>query len=451
MTDTILIANRGEIACRVIRSVQSLGLKAVAVYSDADANARHVRLADSAVHIGPSRAIDSYLDAGRILAAAKESSAGAIHPGYGFLAENAAFAESAQAAGVIFIGPAADTIRRMGDKQEARLAARAAGVPVSPGSGKLDLGDEASILQAAEAIGFPVLVKAAGGGGGIGLRPVAEASKLIKAVQATSAQGGRAFSDSSVYLEKLIQRARHIEVQIFGRGDDAPLHLYHRECSLQRRYQKVIEEALPASIPPEAARAMIDAALNLARAVRYSGAGTIEYLYDEESGAFYFMEMNTRLQVEHPVTEMVTGQDIVAMQIRHALGREVTVAQDAIAPSGHAIELRICAEMPEKQFIPSPGKIEAMQLPEMPGLRIDTGFEAGDEITPFYDSLIMKMIGHGETRAEAIATLRAALAQTRIEGIQTNLAFLDRLLAHPDFVADRLHTRFIETHLSELI
>lgn len=451
MTDTVLIANRGEIACRIIRSVQSLGLKAVAVYSDTDAEARHVRLADSAVHIGPSRAADSYLDAGRILAAAKESGAGAIHPGYGFLAENAGFADAVQAAGIAFIGPDPDTIRRMGDKQEARMAAKAAGVPISPGSGKLDLTDDASILQAAEAIGFPVLVKAAGGGGGIGLRPVSDPSKLVKAVQSTSAQGERAFSDGSVYLEKLIQTARHVEVQIFGRGTEAPLHLYHRECSLQRRYQKVIEEALPASIRSDAATAMIAAALNLARAVCYSGAGTIEYLYDEDSGAFYFMEMNTRLQVEHPVTEMVTGQDIVAMQIRHALGHEMTISQDTIEPSGHAIELRICAEIPEKQFIPSPGRIEVMHLPEMPGLRIDTGFEAGDAITPFYDSLVMKMIGYGETRADAIEMLRAAVAQTRIEGIQTNLAFLGRLLAHPDFAADRLHTKFIETHMSDLI
>jgi acetyl/propionyl-CoA carboxylase alpha subunit len=270
-------------------------------------------------------------------------------------------------------------------------------------------------------------------------------------VQSTSAQAERAFSDASVYLEKLVKRARHVEVQVFGRGKADPLHLHIRECSLQRRYQKVIEEALPGSIRPEAVTGMIDAALNLVRAVEYSGAGTIEYLYDDESGAFYFMEMNTRLQVEHPVTEMVTGQDIVAMQIRHALGQELGVSQADITPQGHAIELRVCAEAPEKNFMPAPGRITAMDLPSIEGLRIDTGFAVGDEITPFYDSLVMKIIGHGKTRAEAIATLRSALSQTRIEGLTTNLAFLDRLLAHPDFAADRLHTKFIETHISELV
>ena len=451
MTDTILIANRGEIACRIIASAQALGLRTVAVYSDADANARHVRLADKSVHVGGPRAVESYLDTTRILSAARDSGAGAIHPGYGFLAENAAFAKATRDAGLIFIGPDPDTIRRMGDKQEARRVAEAAGVPVSPGSGKLDPADERAVMAAAEAIGFPVLVKAAGGGGGIGLRPVTDPAKLVKAVQSTSAQAERAFSDGSVYLERLVRRARHVEVQVFGRGKEEPLHLHMRECSLQRRYQKVIEEALPVGIRPPAVASMIDAALNLARAVEYSGAGTIEYLYDDETGDFFFMEMNTRLQVEHPVTEMVTRQDIVAMQIRHALGWELGVAQDDITPKGHAIELRVCAEAPDRNFMPAPGRIEAMELPSKPGLRIDTGVDAGDEITPFYDSLVMKIIGHAETRAGAIATLRAALAQTRIEGLTTNLAFLDRLLAHPDFAANRLHTKFIESRLAELV
>ncbi|MEW5425029.1 acetyl/propionyl/methylcrotonyl-CoA carboxylase subunit alpha [Amorphus sp. 3PC139-8] len=453
MTTTILVANRGEIACRIIRSIQALGMRAAAVHSDADANARHVRLADEALHIGGSRATESYLSADRILEAAARCGAVAIHPGYGFLAENADFAEACGRAGVIFVGPDPETIRTMGDKHAARAAAMAAGVPVLPGSEKLDPEDEAAILAAGEAVGFPVLVKAAGGGGGIGLRPVTDSAKLVQAVRSTSGQAARAFSDPAVYVEKLVRRARHIEVQVFGLGEAGAVHLFDRECSAQRRYQKVLEEARPAHMDPAAAQGMLDSALSLARAVGYRGAGTLEYLYDDETCGYYFMEMNTRLQVEHPVTEMITGGDLVALQLRLALGEDLSgeLAQDRIAARGHAIELRVCAENPAKSFAPSPGPVERLELPDLDGVRFDTGVEEGDAVTPFYDSLIMKIIAHGESRSEAIDRLRAAVAGTRIEGLETNLDFLGRLIENPDFVAGRLHTKFVEENLSALV
>ncbi|MRX48882.1 acetyl-CoA carboxylase biotin carboxylase subunit [Paracoccus sp. S-4012] len=453
MTARILVANRGEIACRIIRSIRDLGMHSIAVYSEADATARHVRLADEAHPIGPARAAESYLDATKILDVARETRAEAIHPGYGFLAENAAFAEACAAAGVAFVGPSPETIRMMGDKHAARGAAIAARVPVLTGSDKLDPADEAAILAAGEQIGFPVLVKAAGGGGGIGLRPVTDPAKLVQAVQTTSSQAERAFSDPSVYIEKLIRRARHIEVQLFGLGEAGAVHLWHRECSLQRRYQKIIEEARPRRLDPASAQAMLDSAISLARATGYRGAGTIEYLYDDETGGFYFMEMNTRLQVEHPVTEMITGLDLVALQIRQALGEDVgaELQQDTIVDEGHAIEVRVCAERPDKQFLPSPGPLTGLALPDLPGVRIDTGFEAGDAVTPFYDSLVMKVIAHGADRAEAIARLDAALQETQIEGLHTNLSFLRSLVRHPEFLADRIHTKFVEESLAELV
>lgn len=453
MTKKILIANRGEIACRIIDSIKKLGYTAVAVYSEADAGARHVRLADESVAIGPARASESYLDAGKVVAAARQVGACAIHPGYGFLAENAGFARACREAGIAFVGPSERTILAMGDKHQAREAAIAAGVPVLPGSGKLDPADEAAILKAGEAIGFPVLVKAAGGGGGIGLRPVTEPEKLVAAVQSTSSQAARAFSDPSVYVEKLIRRARHIEVQLFGFGDAGAIHLFQRECSAQRRYQKILEEARPRRLDPAAAEGMLGSAVDLARSVAYEGAGTVEYLYDDETGNYFFMEMNTRLQVEHPVTEMITGTDLVSMQILQALGEDVSknVTQGSLFDNGHAIEVRVCAERPAKQFIPSPGEIERMVLPTGEGIRVDTGFEQGDRITPFYDSLVMKVVAHGADRAQAIARLDGALHETVIEGLETNLAFLRNLARHPDFVADRLHTKFVEENLTDLI
>lgn len=453
MTKKILIANRGEIACRVIRTVKEMGYTAVAVYSEADKDALHVRLSDEAHAIGPARAAESYLDAAKILAVAKSCGATAVHPGYGFLSENTHFSRACDAQGIAFIGPSAETIRMMGDKNGARAVAMDAGVPVLEGSPKLDPRDESAILAAGERIGFPVLVKAAGGGGGIGLRPVESADDLISAVQTTSSQAERAFSDPAVYLEKLVRRARHIEVQIFGFGDKGAIHLWHRECSAQRRYQKILEEARPRRLAPAAAQGMLDSAVSLARATGYLGAGTVEYLYDDETGQFYFMEMNTRLQVEHPVTEMITGLDLVAMQIRLALGEELSgeFPQETVRDIGHAIEVRICAERPDKQFIPSPGKIEALTLPDLEGVRVDTGFEAGDAVTPFYDSLVMKVIAHGDDRAGAIARLDAALNATVFEGLRTNIEFLRNLVKHPDFQADRLYTKFVEENVRSLV
>jgi acetyl/propionyl-CoA carboxylase alpha subunit len=449
----ILVANRGEIACRVIGSIKALGHTAVAVYSEADAQARHVRLADESVAIGPARATESYLDAGKVIEAARVTGASAIHPGYGFLSENAGFAKACREAGIAFVGPSERTIVAMGDKHRAREAAIAAGVPVLPGSEKLDPADEEAIIRAGEEIGFPVLVKAAGGGGGIGLRPVTEREKLVAAVQSTSAQAARAFSDPSVYLEKLIRRARHIEVQLFGFGKAGSIHLFQRECSAQRRYQKILEEARPRRLDPAAAQGMLTSAISLARSVGYEGAGTVEYLYDDETGAYFFMEMNTRLQVEHPVTEMITGVDLVSMQIRQALGEDVgrEFTQQMIADNGHAVEVRICAERPAQQFIPSPGDIAKMTFPTGEGIRVDTGFEAGDRITPFYDSLVMKVVAHGADRAQALARLDKALQQTVIEGLETNLDFLRNLIRHPDVIGDRLHTKFVEENLTALI
>ncbi|MEI5682633.1 biotin carboxylase N-terminal domain-containing protein [Mesorhizobium sp. CCNWLW179-1] len=453
MTKKILVANRGEIACRIIQSIKKLGFTAVAVFSEADAHARHVRLADESIAIGPSRAAESYLDADKVVAAARSVGAVAIHPGYGFLAENAAFARKCRDAGIAFVGPSEETILSMGDKHRARETAIAAGVPVLTGSGKLDPTDEQAILAAGEAIGFPVLVKAAGGGGGIGLRPVDNPAKLVSAVQSTSSQAERAFSDSSVYIEKLIRRARHIEVQLFGFGSAGAMHLYHRECSAQRRYQKIIEEARPRRLDAKSAEGMLGSAVNLAKSVHYQGAGTVEYLYDDETGSYFFMEMNTRLQVEHPVTEMITGTDLVSMQILLALGNDVSrvVSQQSIRDDGHAIEVRVCAERPAKQFAPSPGSIDRMVLPTGEGIRVDTGFEQGDRITPFYDSLVMKVVAHGNDRLQAISRLDAALQGTVIEGLETNLAFLRNLVRHPEFIADRLHTKFVEENLSALI
>ncbi|MGV0908679.1 acetyl-CoA carboxylase biotin carboxylase subunit [Martelella sp. FOR1707] len=453
MTKKILIANRGEIACRIIRSVQKMGYEAVAVYSEADKTALHVRLADEAHEIGPARPTESYLDAGRILDVAKRVGAAAVHPGYGFLSENTGFSDACERAGIAFIGPSAETIRMMGDKNEARAVARDAGVPVLEGTPKLDPADAEGILAAGEQIGFPVLVKAAGGGGGIGLRPVETVDKLVAAVQTTSAQAERAFSDASVYLEKLVRRARHIEVQVFGFGGEGAVHLWHRECSAQRRYQKILEEARPRRLESKAAQGMLDSAVALAKATNYVGAGTVEYLYDDETGAFYFMEMNTRLQVEHPVTEMITGLDLVQLQIRQALGEDLSreLTQEAVRDHGHAIEVRVCAERPDKQFIPSPGKIEGLSLPDLPDIRVDTGFEAGDAITPYYDSLLMKVIAWGEDRDQAIDRLTEALDATEFEGLRTNVAFLRNLVRHPEFRADRLHTKFVEENIKDLI
>jgi acetyl-CoA carboxylase biotin carboxylase subunit len=447
----LLVANRGEIACRVIRAAKALGLGSVAVYSEADAAAPHVALADEAVLIGPAPAQKSYLDGARIIAVAKETGATLIHPGYGFLAENAGFAEACAAAGITFVGPTPAQIRAMGDKECARRTAAAAGVPVLPGSDQVPANDEAA-LHLARGIGYPLLIKAAAGGGGIGMRLVATEADLLAALAATRNLAAKAFGNEAVYFERYVARARHIEVQVFGLGSAGAVHLFERECSFQRRHQKVIEEAPAPNLPQALRQAMAQAAVDLARSLDYVGAGTIEFLYDEAREGFYFLEMNTRIQVEHPVTEEITGLDLVAAQIRLALGQALPdFVQADIVAAGHAVEARLYAERPAKNFLPAPGLIERLRLEAMPGIRVESGYAEGQKVTPFYDPMIMKIVAHGADRGEALARLDAALAALDIVGIDTNRDFLRRLIAHPEAAAGRAYTRFIEEHLTELV
>lgn len=447
----LLVANRSEIACRVIRAAKALGLGSVAVYSEADAAAPHVALADEAVLIGPAPAQKSYLDGARIIAVARETGATLIHPGYGFLAENAGFAEACAAAGIAFVGPTPAQIRAMGDKECARRTAAAAGVPVLPGSDQVPANDEAA-LHLARGIGYPLLIKAAAGGGGIGMRLVSAEADLLAALAATRNLAGKAFGNEAVYFERYVARARHIEVQVFGLGAAGAVHLFERECSFQRRHQKVIEEAPAPNLPQAVRQAMAEAAVKLARSLDYVGAGTIEFLYDEAREGFYFLEMNTRIQVEHPVTEEITGLDLVAAQIRLALGQALPdFVQQRITAKGHAVEARLYAERPAKNFLPAPGRIERLRLGAMPDIRIESGYAEGQKVTPFYDPMIMKIIAHGTDRKEALARLDAALAALDIAGIDTNRDFLRRLIAHPEAAAGRAYTRFIEEHLTELV
>lgn len=448
---TLLVANRGEIACRILRSARCLGVSTVAVYSDADANALHVAMADRAIAIGPAPAAQSYLDPDRLLAAAAQSGADAIHPGYGFLSENGDFAEAVQAAGLIWVGPAPATIRAMGDKETARQTAARAGLPIVPGSARLAIDPpEAEIDAAAQTTGFPLLIKAVAGGGGIGMRRADGPDGLAKAVAAVQAAAARTFGDGTVYLERYLPRARHIEVQVIGLGDGRAYHLHERDCSLQRRFQKVIEEAGAPGLPEAVRRQLCDAATALAEDVRYLGAGTVEFIVDAETNAFYFLEMNTRVQVEHPVSEMITGADIVAEQLR-LVGAAGPAVQTGAPAVGHAIECRLYAENPAKRFYPSPGTLTRFDLPTAgPDLRIDTGYRAGDTVTPFYDPLLAKIITRGPTRAAAIDAALRALAHVQVEGIVTNRAFLIACLSHPEFAAGRVHTRFIDENLPDL-
>jgi 3-methylcrotonyl-CoA carboxylase alpha subunit len=448
----VLIANRGEIACRIIRACRRLGHAPVAVYSEADAGAQHVRLADEAYPIGPAPVRESYLNIDAILDAARRSGAHFVHPGYGLLSENAGFAEAVEAAGLIWVGPAPASIIAMGDKGRARELAIAADVPVLPGSPRLDLGDEQGLAEAGDRIGFPLLVKASGGGGGIGMRLVEKPEDLARTAKAVSALAERTFGDGGVFLERHVGRARHIEVQVFGLGDGRVFHLFDRECSIQRRFQKVIEEA-PAPRLSEATRAeMTEAARRLAASQNYAGAGTIEFIVDDDGGGFYFLEMNTRIQVEHPVTEMITGQDIVGLQLSLAAGDSLDrIAEISPSLTGHAIECRLYAENPARKFLPSPGRLERFRLPEeADGPRIDTGFVEGDTVTPYYDPMIAKIITSGADRSEAVAAMAAALEEVEVEGIITNLEFLKRVVAHPEFVAAEVDTRFIDRHAAAL-
>lgn len=447
----VLIANRGEIARRIQRSCRALGIATVAVHSDADENLAHVVEADEAIRLGPAPARDSYLRADLVLQAARDSGAEAIHPGYGFLSENPDFAEAVEAAGLVWIGPTPASIRAMGDKQSARELAMAADVPVVPGSPRFR-DDLTGLELAAEAVGYPLLVKAAAGGGGIGMRRVDSADKLASVAQATRSMAEKAFGDGTIYLERYVPVARHVEVQVFGYGDGTAVHLFERDCSLQRRFQKVIEES-PAPELPQATRiAMAEAALRLCRASRYRGAGTVEFILDVASGAFFFLEMNTRIQVEHPVTEAVTGTDLVRMQIELAAGRPERLDQSQIDIRGHAVECRIYAEDPARSFLPSPGLISRFDLPPgAPWLRIDAAYRAGDAITPHYDPMVAKVITHGPDRATALARAREALAAIRIDGIKTNIALMIACLADADIGAGRVSTGFIEQNRVALL
>ncbi len=447
--EKLLIANRGEIACRIIQSCRRLGLATVAVYSDADRDAQHVAWADEAVAIGPAPARDSYLNHEAVLAATRQSGATLVHPGYGFLAENAAFAEAVIAAGLNWVGPTPACIRDMGDKERAREIASAAGVPVLPGSRRFTPDDMAGLDEAARQVSFPLLVKAAAGGGGIGMRRVDDPAELAAVVAATQSMAGKAFGSASIYLERYVANARHIEVQVFGLGDGSAVHLYDRECSIQRRFQKIIEEAPAPNLAPAQRDAMRAAAVALAGAQRYGGAGTVEFIYDCDRESFYFLEMNTRIQVEHPVSEMITGIDLVAWQIEFARGWLPAIAQSQIAASGHAIEARLYAERPEKGFLPSPGQITRLVWPAAgAGLRIDTGVRELDRISPYYDPMIGKLVAHAATRQQALDRLTDALAALVMDGLGNNAAFLQQVLRDEDVVNAELTTGFVDRFIA---
>jgi len=452
MMRKVLIANRGEIACRVLRSCGKLGLSTVAVYSEADKDALHVKLADEAWPIGPSPARQSYLVGERIIAAAKESGADAIHPGYGFLSENAGFARAVSQAGIRWIGPSAQTIEDMGDKERARLLAKVTGLPILSGSPRFTPDDLHGLANAAAAVGYPLLVKAAAGGGGIGMRRLDGPGELEKTVTATQKLAEKSFGDPSVYLEQFVDPARHIEIQVFGFGDGRAVHLFERECSIQRRFQKIIEESPAPGLPDSVRSVMGQAAVTLASQQRYVGAGTIEFVVDANH-RFYFLEMNTRIQVEHPVTEMVTGFDLVELQIRLARGDDLSfLTQQAIKTSGHAIECRIYAENPDKNFLPSPGPLIRFQPPPTSdSIRVDTGFREGDNVSFHYDPMITKVIVRGAERDGALSRMTNALDDFRIEGVATNISFLRNAIAHPAFRMGKTFTRFVDTYMSELL
>ena len=442
----ILIANRGEIAVRIIRAAREMGIATVAVYSDADATAPHVLAADQAVRIGPPPPQESYLRMDALLEAALTTGADAVHPGYGFLAENAAFAQAVADAGLTFIGPRPQAIALMGDKAAARARMQAAGVPVVPGYQGPD--DDEALAQAAARIGYPVLLKAAAGGGGKGMRIVQRPEDLPEAAAAARREAQHAFGDARLLLEKFIPTARHVEFQILADAHGHTLHLYERECSVQRRHQKIIEETPSPLLDPDLRARMAQAAVAAARAVDYVNAGTVEFIVDPATRDFYFLEMNTRLQVEHPITEMLLGLDLVQWQIRVAAGEPLPWAQEDLRPRGHAIEARVYAEDPAHGFLPSTGRLLHLREPVGPGVRVDSGVRPGQEVTPHYDPLLAKIIVHAETRAGAIARLRAALQRTAYHGVTTNLDFLLRVLAHPDFVRGAVHTRWVEEALS---
>ncbi len=451
MFESVLIANRGEIACRVMATAKRLGIRTIAVYSDADVDALHVELADEAYRLGPAAAAESYLNGTRLLEIAKRAGAQAIHPGYGFLAENARFAEACAGAGVVFIGPPAQAIRAMGSKSAALEIMSKAGVPVLPGYRGADQSDDA-LIEAAKSVGFPLMVKPVAGGGGKGMRIVSSAAKVKPAIDSSRREAQSAFGDGELLLERYLECARHVEVQVFADTHGNTLHLYERDCSIQRRHQKVIEEAPAPGLSNALRERMGAVAVRAAEAIGYVGAGTVEFLLDpvaakqkrKKGDPFFFMEMNTRLQVEHPVTEMVLGVDLVEWQLRVASGEPLPKTSAELNPSGHAVEARIYAEDPARGFLPASGRLTHLRTPTGPGVRVDTGVRQGDAIGVHYDPMIAKLIAHGRDRAEAIRRLGRALEGYEILGVTTNVAYLSRIIAHPAYAAADIDTGFVE-------
>lgn len=452
MIRKLLIANRGEIACRIIRACRQRGIVSVAIHSEADAQSLHVQLADEAYRVGGPLPSENYLNMEAILEVARSAGCDAVHPGYGFLSENAEFARAVETAGIIWIGPTPECIVAMGDKHYARDLAQRVGVPILPGSPRIALAGKPDLASLATSVGYPLLVKAAGGGGGIGMRSVHQPEDLAGAVQAAQALAEKCFADSTIYLERLVSKARHVEVQIFGYGDGRVVHLFERDCSIQRRFQKVIEEAPAAGIPEPCLARMREAAIALAASQQYRGAGTVEFLFDAETEAFYFLEMNTRIQVEHPVSEMVTGLDLVCMQIDLAAGEPSVLGQQEIACSGHAFECRVYAERPAKGYLPSTGTLTTFKLPpERAGLRVDAGFQEGMAVTHLYDPLIAKVIAWGKDREEAAASMARALDDLEIDGVQTNLAMLRQTMRHKALLRSTPTTDFLSIYAKELV
>lgn len=443
----VLVANRGEIAVRIIRACQTLRIETVAVVSVADRDSMAARMADRAVCIGPPRAADSYLRTDLIISAAKGTGCDAVHPGYGFLSENASFASACAENGLIFVGPSPENIRQMGNKLEARRIAKENDVPLAEGSPRVATVADAQAI--AEDIGFPLLFKAAAGGGGRGIRVVRTASEIGTAFNAASAEAQAAFGDNALFMERYIENARHVEVQVLADAQGQVIHLGERDCSLQRRYQKMVEEAPGIGLSDALRKGLHDASVKLARCIDYRSAGTVEFIVDMDRQTFFFLEMNTRVQVEHPVTEMITGIDIVAQQLRIAGGASLDIHQEDICATGHAIECRINAEAPQHNFHPSPGRLSELHLPEGEGIRVDTHAENGWVVSPWYDSLLAKLIVHGRDRDDALARMQAALARFSVTGVKTTVPFLRHVLSQPDFAEGRFNTRWLESEVGK--